>query len=94
MGLALGGSCEQVPALDVYILSRRSRDLQKCHNKPFTSNPGDIQMAAGQQTASRMVSLRTTMWQVFLAPSGEAGISVISYLTGSSGLTRVQGNEP
>lgn len=47
-----------------------------------------------QQTASRMVSLRTTMWQVFLAPSGEAGISAIGYLTSSSGLTCVQENGP
>lgn len=53
-------------------------------------------MAAGQQTDLRMVSLRTTMRQVFLAPSGEAGILVIGHLvTGSSGFSdtgcRVQG---
>lgn len=46
-------------------------------------------MAAGQQTALRVVSWRTTMWRVFLVLSGEAGISVIGYLTGSPGLTRV-----
>lgn len=89
VGLALGEICDQVPALDVCILRWRSRDLQKCHNNPFTSDPGDMPTAAGQQTALRMVSWRTTMGQVFLVLSGEAGISVIGYLTGSPGLTRV-----
>lgn len=45
LGLAL-------PALDVYIPSRRSRDLWWCDNR-FTPNPGDIPKAKGHRSADR-----------------------------------------
>lgn len=55
LGLALGDSCEHIPALNMYIPRWRNRDFQCCNN-PFTPKPGDMPMAADQQTDLRMVT--------------------------------------